>query len=76
MVKFPEKSIAPPTVDSSGKLIAESSVLLAIWSAPPTLVRRGREILASLSLETNANEPDPVALLPTDVKLGAAREVI
>jgi len=74
--KFPEKSIAPPTTDKDGKLMESRSVLLAIWSAPPTDFKRGMEMLASLPLATKANEPWPVAVLPTEVKLGAAMSVM
>lgn len=35
VVKFPAKSIAPPTNDNAGKLMASRAELLAIWSAPP-----------------------------------------
>lgn len=69
--KFPEKSMAPPTVANLGKLIAWRAVLFAIWSAPPTLLSRGMEILARLPLASMAKEPWPVAVLPTVVKLGA-----
>lgn len=74
--KFPEKSIAPPTVANAGKLIAWRSVLLAIWSAPPTLLSRGIEMLARLPLASIAKPPWPVAKLPTEVKLGALMLVI
>lgn len=71
VVKFPEKSIAPPILANTGKLIAWRSVLLAIWAAPPTLLSRGMERLARLPLASIAKPPRPVAKLPTEVKLGA-----
>jgi len=74
--KFPEKSMAPPTVVKAGKLMPVRAVLLAIWSAPPTVLRRGMEMLASLPLATKAKDPAPVAVLPTEVKLGAAMSVM
>jgi len=74
VVKFPEKSMAPPTVVKAGKLMEPRAVLLAIWSAPPTVLRRGIEMLANLALATKAKEPWPVAVEPTEVKLGAAME--
>jgi len=55
--KFPEKSMAPPTVVKSGKAMESRSVLLAIWKAPPTVLRSGIEMLASFPLATKANEP-------------------
>lgn len=69
--KFPEKSMAPPTIDNAGKAMPSRAVLLATWLAPPTVASRGMEMLASLPLATKANEPWPVAVLPTEVKLGA-----
>ncbi len=59
MVKFPEKSIAPPTVDRAGKLIPSKPVLLAIWTAPPTEERDGMEMLVKAALATNARLPVP-----------------
>ena len=55
--KFPEKSMAPPTVERDGRSIPVRAELLAIWTAPATLLRRGREMLASLELATNATPP-------------------
>lgn len=75
-MKFPEKSMAPPTVFKAGNEISSSMVLLAIWLAPPTLVRDGKEMLESFPFSTNAKEPEPVAKLPTEVKLGAMRLVM
>lgn len=49
--------MAPPTMDKSGKAIDVRAVLLAIWSAPPTVASRGMERLASLPLATIANDP-------------------
>jgi hypothetical protein len=46
--------------------------LLAIWSAPPTVFKRGMEMLESLALATKAKDPCPLAVEPTEVKLGAA----
>jgi hypothetical protein len=45
--KFPEKSMAPPTVERDGRSIPARAELLAIWTAPATVLRRGREMLAS-----------------------------
>jgi len=72
VVKFPEKSMAPATEVNAGKAMACRAVLLAIWSAPPTLFKAGKEMLASLALATIAKLPTPVAKLPTEVKFGAA----
>lgn len=72
VVKFPEKSMAPPTDVKDAKLMASRAVLLAIWSAPPTLLKAGNVMLASLPLATMAKLPTPVAKLPTEVKFGAA----
>lgn len=36
VLKFPEKSMAPPTNDRAGKEMASRAELLAIWLAPPT----------------------------------------
>lgn len=68
--------MAPPTVVKAGKLMAERAVLLAIWTAPPTVLRSGMVRFASLPLATKANEPAPVAVDPTEVKLGAAMELM
>lgn len=61
VVKFPEKSMAPPTDVRAGKLMAFRSVLLAIWSAPPRLLRTEKEMLASLLLATKGKLPIPMA---------------
>jgi len=71
VVKFPEKSMAPPTLVRAGKLMAVRSVLLAIWLAPPTVFNRGMEMFVRRLLATNAKLPSPVAKSPTVVKFGA-----
>lgn len=69
VVKFPEKSIAPPTVARTGNEIASRAELLAINAPPPTLLSRGMEMLAKSELATKANVP------PVEVKFGAATSV-
>jgi len=59
VVKFPEKSMAPPTVDRALKLMPDKAVLLAIWSAPPTEERAGMEMFVNAALATNARLPVP-----------------
>lgn len=65
MVKFPEKSMAPPTVLRAGKEIASRAELLAIKSPPPMVFNSGMEMLAKSGLATNAKDPEV-----TEVKLG------
>ena len=55
--KFPEKSMAPPTFAREGRLMPVRAELLAIWAAPATFFKRGREMLASLELATKAMPP-------------------
>ena len=69
MEKFPEKSMAPPTFSSTGKLISVRAELFAIKLAPPMLVNKGRVTFSKLGLATKAREE------PTEVKFGAWREV-
>jgi len=59
VVKFPEKSMAPPTVDRALKLMPFKAVLLATWFAPPTEERTGKEMFFKLMLATNARLPVP-----------------
>lgn len=71
VVKFPEKSMAPPTYCRDGKLMAWRLVLLAIWLAPPMVFKRGMEMLVNLTLFTKARLPTLLDIDPTAVRLGA-----
>lgn len=73
MVKFPEKSMAPPTVERAGNSKEDKAELLATWLAPATVERRGKEMLARSALATKAIPPPapPSDLDPTVVRLGA-----
>jgi len=71
VVKLPLKSMAPPTSTKAGNEMAFKIVLLAIWSAPPMLFSAFILMLVKAVLATNAKLPDPVAKLPTEVRLGA-----
>jgi len=73
---LPEKSMAPPTSVNFGKSMPPRAVLLAIWKAPPTLVRESIVMLARFALASIANDPLPVLKLPTVVKFGALRLVM
>lgn len=68
--KFPEKSMAPPTVARSGKEMLPRAELLAIRSPPPTVFKRGMEMLVNFALATKDKEPEV-----TEVKLGAEMPV-
>jgi len=73
--KFPVKSMAPSTVVSFENEMESRAELLAIWTAPPTDVRRGMEMLARFGLATKAKLPVLLPVLPTVVKFGALTDL-
>ena len=71
VVKFPEKSMAPPTKVRAGKAMVTRSVLLAISLAPAMEVRAGKVRFLTPGLPTKVKLPRPILLSPMLVRLGA-----
>ena len=58
LVKFPLRSIAPSTFDKElNPSMISNIVLLAIWRAPPTVSKAGKDMLVSLLLLIKTTEP-------------------
>lgn len=75
VVKFPAKSMAPPTKVRAGKAMVVRSVLLAISLAPAMEVRAGKVRFLTPGLPTKVKLPSPILLFPMLVRLGATSEV-
>lgn len=75
MVKFPAKSMAPPTVVRAGKLMVCRAVLLAIWLAPAMDLSRGKVTFLTPALPLKVKLPNWAPRSPTVVRLGAAKLV-
>ena len=73
VVKFPEKSIAPPTYVRAGKEMVVRAVLLAISLAPAMDVRAGKVRFWTPVLPTKVKLPMPCLASPMLVRLGALR---